>query len=44
VEFGAGLTKENMGLVKSGRDLRISFAGTDDVLVVMNWFSGAASA
>ncbi len=42
VEFGAGLTKENMGLVKSGRDLRISFAGTDDVLVVMNWFSGSS--
>jgi len=38
LDFGAGLTAQNLWLVQSGQDLVIDVLGTNDSVTVKNWF------
>jgi Ca2+-binding RTX toxin-like protein len=42
VEFGAGISADDLALVKEGYHLRICLTGTADALIIQNWFSGDA--
>ncbi|MBU2590868.1 MAG: hypothetical protein KKC21_02470, partial [Nitrospinae bacterium] len=39
VEFGAGITKNDLELVKEGNHLRITINGTENTLLIDNWFT-----
>jgi len=42
VQFGAGITIENLVFTKEANNLMITIAGTSDSIVVQDWFSGDA--
>jgi Ca2+-binding RTX toxin-like protein len=38
VQFGQGIAPESLILIKQVNDLRIKIAGTEDILIIKNWF------
>jgi len=42
LKFGAGITKEQIWLRRSGADLEVSVIGTSDKVTVQNWYAGNA--
>ena len=42
LQLGAGITAENLWLVRSGSDLEIEVMGTHSAITVSDWFDGAA--
>ena len=43
IEIAAGVTAEQLNLVRSGNNLRVEIGGATDVLTVVNWYTGAAN-
>lgn len=44
VDFGSGLTDENLWFQKSGNNLQIDVMGTNNALTIDDWFGGANAA
>ncbi|MEW6740894.1 MAG: calcium-binding protein [Nitrospirota bacterium] len=40
VEFGEGITRNDVDFIKDGNNLRVNIKGTADSLILQNWFSG----
>lgn len=41
IEFGAGITKDNIIVNKNGYDLEIAIAGTSDKITINNWYQSS---
>ncbi|MCP4487098.1 MAG: calcium-binding protein, partial [Gammaproteobacteria bacterium] len=39
--FGADITKDEIWFSQNGNDLQINLAGSDDQIIIDNWYSGA---
>jgi len=44
VDFGAGITGQNLWFLRAGNDLQIDLMGTTDHLTVSGWYAGNARA
>jgi hypothetical protein len=43
LDFGSGLTDENLWFVQSGNNLEIDLLGTTNTVTIANWYSGAGN-
>jgi hypothetical protein len=43
IDFGGGLTDENLWFTQSGNNLQIDLLGTSDQITVSNWFGSAGA-